>query len=85
MKGEPQQNGAKEGNEHFLVIGRQDHARCTVSQIGGCTPYIPEQGSNVIWACIRIVKHMLVFVNHLALKACMFAELSPAIRQRYYR
>jgi hypothetical protein len=26
MKSEPQQNGVKRGNEHLVVLGRQDHA-----------------------------------------------------------
>jgi hypothetical protein len=29
MKGKPQQNGVKEGNEPYIVIGRQDYVRCT--------------------------------------------------------
>jgi hypothetical protein len=33
MKSEPQQNGAKQGNEPLLVY-RQDHARGAFSQVG---------------------------------------------------
>ena len=39
----------------------------------------------MIWACIRIVKHRLAFINHLAMKVCVYAELSRAVRQRYHR